>query len=273
MSAIDAWKQCVAAHQVQSAQTREAAGIPAADNWEPCSSSFIADPHRMNDPEVERLAREVTPLTTLLDVGGGAGRFALPLALRCRHVTVVEPSPGMGASLNRLARKTGIENVTLVASRWAEAEVEPADVVLCAHVIYMIADIRPFVRKLVRHARTKVCMPTFMRPPTSRFAPFWPWVHGETQHEVPGAAAFMQVLWEMDIYPQLEMFEPQPPRTFKSWPRALEMLRQRLFVTPDTEKDALLQQAMRALLIETPNGYALKDAAPGRLALISWRPE
>jgi len=83
----------------------------------------------------------------------------------------------------------------------------------------------------------------------------------------------MQVLWEMDIYPQLEMFEPRPFRTFKSWQKALETLRQRLFVVPDTEKDARLQQAMRELLIETPDGYAIKDAKPGRLALISWRPE
>jgi len=82
----------------------------------------------------------------------------------------------MGASLHRLASEAGIENFTLVARQWEEAEVEPADVVLCAHVIYMIADIHPFVRKLVEHARAKVCMPTFMRPPMSRFAPFWPWV-------------------------------------------------------------------------------------------------
>jgi SAM-dependent methyltransferase len=233
----------------------------------------MADPHRTNDPEVDRLAQEVSPSSTLLDVGAGAGRFALPLALRCHHVIAVEPSPGMGAHLRRLALEAGIENVTLVARRWEEAEVELADVVLCAHVIYMIADIRPFVSQLVKHARTKVCMPTFMRPPMSRFAPFWLWVHGEEKQDVPGAAECMQVLWEMDIYPQLEMFEARSFRTFKSWQKALETLRQRLFVVPDTEKDGLLQQAMRELLIETPDGYAIKDAKPGRLALISWRPE
>jgi hypothetical protein len=42
---------------------------------------------------------------------------------------------------------------------------------------------------------------------------------------------------------------------------------------PDTEKDALLQQAMHELLIATPTGYAIKDEKPGRLAFISWRPE
>jgi hypothetical protein len=75
----------------------------------------------------------------------------------------------------------------------------------------------------------------------------------------------------MDIYPHLEMFAPAPFRTFRDWRRALETLRQRLFVTPDTDKDARLQQAMHELLIETPAGYAIKDAPPGRLGLISWQ--
>jgi hypothetical protein len=273
MSAIKVWKERVAAHHAQSHQARAALGVADTDTWEPLSPFFTADPHRTDDFEVDRLAQEVNPASTLLDIGGGAGRFALPLALRCRHVTVVEPSPGMGASLRHLAAEAGIKNVTVVAQRWEEVEVEPAEVVLSAHVIYMIADIRPFVTKLVAHARKKVCMPTFMRPPMSRFAPFWRRVHGEEKQSLPGAAEFMQVLWEMDIYPHLEMFEAIPFRPFKNWQRALETLRQRLFVMPDTDKDALLQQAMHELLVETPAGYTIKGTTPGRLAFISWRPE
>ena len=83
----------------------------------------------------------------------------------------------------------------------------------------------------------------------------------------------MQVLWEMDIYPQLEMFAPVPSRALRSWENALATLRQRLFVAPDTPQDARLQEAMGALLVETPDGFVIKDAKPGRLALISWQPE
>jgi hypothetical protein len=69
------------------------------------------------------------------------------------------------------------------------------------------------------------------------------------------------------------MFEAIPCSTFKNWQVALDTLRQRLFVMPDTEKDVLLQQAMHELLIETPAGYAIKGEKPGRLAFISWQPE
>ena len=156
MAAIEVWKQRVAAHHAQSHKVRSALGVARQDRWEPFSPFFKADPHRTDDAEVNCLAQEVTPTTTLLDVGAGAGRFALPLALRCKQVTVVEPSPSMGETLRHLAAEAGITNVTMIARPWEDAEVEPVDVVLSAHVIYLIEDIGPFVAKLAAHARQKV---------------------------------------------------------------------------------------------------------------------
>jgi cyclopropane fatty-acyl-phospholipid synthase-like methyltransferase len=271
MSAIEVWKQRVAEHQAQSQQIRAAQGITEVDRWEVVSPLFKANPRRTDDIEVNRLVREVTPAMTMLDVGGGAGRFALPLALRCHHVTVVEPSPSMGGSLRHIAAEAGIDNISLVSKRWEDAEVEPADMVLSAHVLYMIEDVCAFVAKVVAHARQKVLMLMFMRPPLARYAPFWHRVHGEDKHELPGAGELMQVLWEMDIYPDLEMFEPRPSRTFKDWQTALETLRRRIHVRQGTTEDARLQEAMQELLSAIPGGYAMKEATPERLALISLR--
>ena len=272
MSVIAAWKQRVAAHQAQSRTAQSALGVTGQERWETFSPFFKADPRRTDDSEVHRLAREVTPATTLLDVGAGAGRFALPLALRCRHVTAVEPSSSMGETLRHLATETGITNVTLVARPWEEAEVEPADVVLSAHVIYSLEDIGAFVLKLTAHARQQVLMPTFMRPPSARYDSLWCRVYGEDRQTLPGAAELMEVLWELGLYPNLEMYAPIPFRPFQDWQRALETLRSRLCITPDSEHDGRLQHAMRELLTETPTGYVMKDLPPGRLALISWRP-
>ena len=83
MSAIQVWQQRVAAHHAQSQKIRAALGIAEVDRWEVVSPLFKANPRRTDDVEVSRLVREVSPSTTVLDVGGGAGRFALPLALRC----------------------------------------------------------------------------------------------------------------------------------------------------------------------------------------------
>jgi hypothetical protein len=216
----------------QSQKIRAASGI-TGDRWEAASPFFKANPRRTDDVEVNRILRE---------------------------------------SLRQMAMEAGIDNVTIVAKRWEEAELDWADVVISAHVIYMIEDLGTFIVKMVEHARDKVFMPTFIRPPMARYAPFWRWVHDEDRAELPGAAELMQVLWDMDIYPNVEMFEPIPFRAFKDWQTALEILRQRLHVTPDTAEDARLQKAIQALLMKTPNGYAMQGTAPGRLALISWRP-
>ena len=88
--------------------------------------------------------------------GRAGGRLALPLALTCQTVTAVEPSPSMCSVLRETALEHHIGNVPIVESGWMEASVEPADVVLCSHVVYVVEEIGPFVRKMDSHARRLV---------------------------------------------------------------------------------------------------------------------
>ena len=256
MSALEAWKQRVAAHREQSHKIRSAMGA-GQDLLGALLLFFKADPHRTDDVEVNRLARG-DARNNAARRGGRRWRFALPLALRCKHVTVVEPSPSMGETLRHLAAEAGIENITLVASPWHAAEVEPADVVLSAHVIYSIEDIGPFVMKLAAHARQRCACPHAsaarpLRPILARCM--------VRTNKNSRAAELMQVLWELDIRLRIWGCAPIPFRPFKDWQRALDTLRPRLFVTPDTEHDAWQHAAQ--LLIETSAGYVIKGAQLG----------
>ena len=140
MQATQRWKELVQAEHAQSERMRGSVP-PPEDHWRPYAQQFKADPRRPGDALVDRLLEEVGPHHTLLDVGAGGGRLALPLATRCAHVVAVEPSPSMGAVLQQQAREAGISNVTLVESGWVEADVEAADIVLCTHVLYVVAEI------------------------------------------------------------------------------------------------------------------------------------
>ena len=83
-------------------QWRRLFGPPAADMWAgPAAAQFRFDPLREPDANLAALASYVDPGDVLVDVGGGAGRVSLPLALRCREVVTVEPSPAMAAEYAR----------------------------------------------------------------------------------------------------------------------------------------------------------------------------
>ena len=64
---------------------------------------------RRRKPDANLLAvmDYVKPEHVVLDVGGGAGRYSLPLALQCREVLNVEPATGMGAAFEASAKERG----------------------------------------------------------------------------------------------------------------------------------------------------------------------
>ena len=271
MSAAEHWKSRVETHHTQSIRVQDRSAL-SGDFWRPYASAFRADPHRTDDPVLNRLAGEVTPGTTLLDVGGGAGRLALPLALRCRHVTVVEPSESMVAELRDGSLEAGIDNLTVVQGHWEEVEAGPADIVLCAHVVYGVADIAPFIRKLESHARERVLLLMFMDSPQSWLSPLWEVVHQERRVDLPALPELVGVLWEIGVYPDLKMIETGGSQRFESREGAIDQIRQRLYVDPGTEQDQRLRTALDELLEETPDGLMVRGTRPRREGLISWRP-
>ena len=156
MLASELWRKMVEEEHAQS-DARRGAEPPPSDHWAPFAANFAADPHRSDDQLIGPLGRDLEPTDTLMDVGAGGGRHALPLALRCRSVTAVEPSPSMCAVLLQLTSAHGIKNVTIVQSKWEDADVEPADVVISTHVAYVVRDIAGFVHKMDAYMPARWC--------------------------------------------------------------------------------------------------------------------
>ena len=81
----------------------------------------------------------------IVDLGGGTGGFAVPLAVEGHRVTVVDPSPDALASLERRARDEGVsELVRGVQGDAAEllglVGESSADAVLCHGVLEVVDD-------------------------------------------------------------------------------------------------------------------------------------
>jgi S-adenosylmethionine-dependent methyltransferase len=104
-------------------------------------------------PEIERRHS-----LTVLDVGGGTGGFAVPLAEAGHRVTVVDASPDALAALTRRAVDAGVaDRVTAVqgdGDRLAEfAAPASVDLILCHSVLEVVDDPAGVVASLVATLR------------------------------------------------------------------------------------------------------------------------
>ncbi len=273
MTAVEAWVTRVEAHHEQSRRIQEQSAWAPDESGRYVAGMFVADPRRTDDPVLNRLLQAVSPATSVLDVGGGAGRYALPLALVCKEVIVIEPDPGMVRALREQMAHHRIANITVVEEKWQDARVEPTDVVLCAHVIYDVVAIREFVQWLTVHARERVLLVANMPWRMHVLSAFWPLVHDEDRITLPSVPELLPLLWELGVFPNLEMLSINPPEPFGDRERLLAIVRRMIYVKPGSDQDARLQSALDALTDEVPGGIALRDAAPLREALVSWSDE
>ena len=271
MLATQRWNDMVEAEHAQSERMRGAVP-PPEDHWRPYAQQFRADPLRTDDPLVNRLLEEIEPHHTVIDVGAGGGRLALPLATRCQHVVAVEPSSSMGDVLRQQASDSSIRNVTLVEARWEDGEVEAADIVLCVHVLYVVREIESFVRKLETHAKERVLVVLFQAAPQSQTYPLWERIHGEKRIPLPSLPEFQEVLAQLSVDAKVEMLPTQPPRGFDDHQQALEQLARRLYLAEGSQQMAELERLLPDVLEDVDGTLIIRGSNRLQPALVSWRP-
>ena len=270
MNAVETWGQMVRMEHEQSDRMR---GARPTDHWTQYARQFKADPRRTGEALVERLRARLLPGDSLLDVGAGGGRLALPLALNCQSVTAVEPSPSMCAVLRETAEESDI-GVSVVEADWLNAEVEPADMALCSHVVYVVEDIEPFVRKLERHARRLVLVVMFQSAPQSQLYGLWEQAHGEPRHPLPSLPQFRDVLDELGVTYEVDELPADPARGFDSEAEAREMIARRLYVAPGSEAETRLAKVLDDSLREDGDGvWRIKGSRPLLPRIVSWTPQ
>jgi SAM-dependent methyltransferase len=265
-----AWKRAVEAEHEQSDRIREESA--SDDFWRPLAHRFTPPMkgEAADDDTVERLAELVSSGGTVLDVGAGGGRLAIPLAGLCDRVTAVEPSEAMREQLEATTTAWGVSNIKLVAGRWEEVEVEPHDLVICAHVVYTVSDIEGFVKKLTAHARETVALVVFQRPAMAGYLPLWPKVHGEERISLPTLPEIEQLLPQMGIEYRKIPLQERISKPFKDHEQALNECLTRLFVAPGSEKSAKLSEALDDCLVEVDGGLRFEWAEPHRPSIVAW---
>jgi CTP:molybdopterin cytidylyltransferase MocA/SAM-dependent methyltransferase len=250
------------------------------DFYASVSSIFRDDPDRQGDPVLDALVAHARPTDTWLDIGAGAGRYALPLARVVREVVALDPSPGMLDALRDAMAEHGIENVRVVPGRWPAAlepdgplaSLEPVEVALIAHVGYDVESIGPFLDAMER-AASRECLAVLMeRSPAMIAEPFWPPLHGESRIALPGLPAFVDLLRARGRDPEVTMLESSR-RRWGSRDEVETYVRRQTWVAPGTAKDREMQALIDEWLVRGEDGLVeLSVAEPLRVGLVAWRP-
>jgi CTP:molybdopterin cytidylyltransferase MocA len=273
-----AWARRVAGNREQVDRLRETPD--GQDFYATVSSIFREDPHRAGDPVLDALRAHVRPGDSWMDIGAGAGRYALPLARTVRRVVAIDPSTSMLGALRAGMTEHGIANIDVIEGRWpavldAEptiARVVPADGSLIAHVGYDIEAIGPFLDAMEIGTRRECVAILMERSPASIAEPFWPPIHGERRIALPALPAFVDLLRARGRKARVEMIESRR-RSWASRDELESFVRRQTWVGPGTAKDRTLQELIDRWLVRHDDGTVdLSIAEPLTVGLVSWAP-
>lgn len=268
------WRRIVERRRVYMDRLYARVGRDTSNYWATRSEYFRPSLRRQDgpDPFLDRVLAHVTPATTVLDVGAGGGRYAIPIAAHAREVVAVEPAAPMVRVLREEAEAAGVTNLRVVQSAWEEAAVAPAEVTICSHVIYPIADVVPFLRKLDAMTRGICFLFLNAGQPPWELADLWLRFHDEPMRPQPTYIDAYNLLHQLGILADVEIvsFQRQSYLGGATFEAAVERLRDTLILDDGPTTTRRLHEVLREVLVQTPQGWQLPPR-PVRVAIISWR--
>jgi SAM-dependent methyltransferase len=218
-------------------------------------------------PTVRRATEALPRRGSVLDVGCGAGATSLPMADRVGRVTGVDAQPDMLEAFVAAAEVAGVAAQAL-HGRWPQmaAEAEAADVVVCGHVLYNVADAGPFVLELTRHARRRVVLEITGTHPLAWMSDLWLRFHGLERPSGPTDDDAIAAIRETGADPVREELDAGTDRGggFRRRADAVALIRRRLCL-PAT-MDGAIEAALGDRLREHDG---LWSAGPSRRRLVT----
>ncbi len=186
-------------------------------------------------------AREVLPPSggTVLDIGCGGGRSSLVLSPPANELIGVDRSGAMLDTFVDATVAVGVARRT-VHGTWPEIapQTPVADVVVCHHVLYDVADVVPFVLALTEHAALAVVVELTTRHPMSAWSPAWRHFWQIERPDGPTHRDLVAVLDSLGLQPEHTTSERGPLPRFAADPeRLVPTARRRLCLGSDRDDE------------------------------------
>ena len=223
---------------------------------------FARTTQARSDAFLDVVAPHLSPRKTLIDVGAGAGRHAVPLSERLEWVTAVEPSEGMRALIPHR------DNMTVVASSWEDAAVAPADLLICSHVLYGVESPVPYIAKMEASARERIFIMLRESPMAHLGAVVRERMLGE-EPRLPRFSDLFMLLVQIGIAPDVNFISYPNPQRYASIDEALADCQAMIGDRWDEQKG----RAIIAELLEPDADELLFQGAVTLTGIAHWQPQ
>ena len=259
---------------------RRAHGGDPGSRWDKRAEHFNESMMQHPERAEKQIANlDLKPEYTVLDVGAGTGRLAIPIAKRVKTVTAIDQSKGMLACLQENMEKEGITNITCINKRWEDVEVgvdiEPHDVVMACHSLGML-DIQEAVAKMDAASRKYVYilssagrgMGNGEEEGELRKA-----IYGDRGHRVRGWGSdymfFCNLLHDMKIYANVDIRDAESEQRYESLDEAVTKWKEMRDIP--AEKEDVLRQHLSKILVEDDGTGTLCLKRKSKSATIWWQ--
>ena len=207
----------------------------------------------------------VTPTSRVLDIGAGPGTLAIPLAGIVRHVTAVEPSPGMLMCLHENMEQRKITNITTIRKRWEDVDPKkdldgPYDVVVASYSLG-VPDLRAALEKMdavsARYAYI-FWFADMMSPRHRTYLEIWEELFGASRSPGHVPNIIFNLLSQMGIYANVEIYRAGRVLRFPGLEEAVADQKDALKLTEEWQVE-LLRNFLEKTLHREHGDYVLNQ--------------
>ncbi|MDR2521594.1 MAG: methyltransferase domain-containing protein [Spirochaetaceae bacterium] len=206
-------------------------------------SSFIASPSVKK--RVAALARMTGRDSRVLDIGAGPGNIAIPLSRKVAHISAVEPAAGMAEVFGDQIRIENAHNIRLVQKRWEDVDVErdleaPYDLTFASFSLGML-DLRASIEKMLCVSTNVIVL--YWHVGLQAFdedaIELSPLLYSKKHFPVPDSNVIFNLLYSMQIYPDVEIERTNVRLVYKSFDEVLEDYARRYGAETDEQRRLL----------------------------------
>ncbi len=238
-----------------------------ASYWDKQAQTYDENTAYMADLTAKQLARmQLNPQYSVLDIGAGSGRLAIPMAKQVAHVTVIEPSNGMLNILSKKAQTGHLTNISTLNQPWEAvniySDIQPHDVVVASLSFFML-DLQTQLQKMNTAAKRNV----YLSLSASK------WLDDDLQKIAQYPAPFLpdyvyifNILNELGIRPNVEVLDCEVIQKFATFQEAFTKFSSQYHI-PSTQ-ETKLRQCLRNLLQERDGAFWLNRSK--KVAMLWW---